>query len=52
MLNFGERGHHNISPNFGIQRMERFRHSLARKIAVYKSGLALWTAGLSGVKIA
>jgi hypothetical protein len=33
MLNFGERDHHNISPNFGIPCMEKFKRSLARKIA-------------------
>jgi hypothetical protein len=31
MLNFGERGHHNISHNFGSQHMRRFRLSNARK---------------------
>jgi hypothetical protein len=31
MLNFGEHGHHNISHNFGIQRMRRFGRSIARK---------------------
>ena len=32
MMNFGEHGHHNILHNFGIQRMKRFRRSIARKL--------------------
>jgi hypothetical protein len=52
MLNLDECGRHNISPNFGIQRMKRFRRSLARKIAFHKSGLAVWTGDRTGVKTA
>jgi hypothetical protein len=51
MLSFGENGHHNISYNFGIQRMIRFRCSIARKFSFPKPYLVAWTAERTELKI-
>jgi hypothetical protein len=52
MLNFGEHSHYNIPHNIGIQRMIRFRRSIARKISFPKPRLVLWTAARTGLEIA